>query len=233
MEAQAPQRRTAQTPPRRNRDRFMTTTGKSEADYNAWASQVGRQMHINNLDRLICAQLGIYTVAHLAQLPTLLPEGVESEAQETSYLLENSVNPLELARLWQRVRIDATMYLSAETVLNEYLRPFPKDNFERWGDRNHLGDVSKSWFKKTGIELDVQLQEINEVAPIPVTMEDAIEFVKSWKPGGFVSPLQWQLTHIESRFQGLTTFRIKDYYAEHLLKMTQLVHPALTDTVPF
>lgn len=219
--------------PKRNLERFMTATGKTEKEYQAWASQVGRQMHINTLDRLICAKLGLYTVAHLAQLPTLLPEGIDNIDQEASYLLEHSTNPLELARLWQRLSIDAEMYLSAETVLSTYLRPFPKDNFERWGDRNHLPDVSKSWFKKSGLELDVQIQEINELAPIPVTIEDAIEFVKSWKPGSFVSPPTWQLNQVEERFYQLTTFRIKPYYAEHLLRSAQLVHPAFTDAVPF
>ena len=219
--------------PGRNLERFITATGKTEKEYQAWASQVGRQMHINTLDRLICARLGIYTVAHLAQLPTPLPVDIDNAEQETSYLLEHSENPLELARLWQSTRIDAEMYLSVETVLATYLRPFPKENFERFGDRNHLPDVSKSWFKKGGLELDVQIDEINETAPIKVSIEDAVEFVKSWKPAGYVSPPMWQLERIEERFYSLTTFKIKGYYAEHLLRSSLLHHPALTETVPF
>ena len=234
MEAQAPQQPTApNTATRSNRARFMATTGKTEADYQAWASQVGRQMHINNLDRLICARMNIYTVAHLAQLPTLLPDGIDNSDQESSYLLEHSNNPLELARMWLATRIDAEMYLSAETVLAMYLRPFPQGDFERFGDANHLPDVAKAWFKKSGTNLDVQIDEINEMAPVPVTLEDAVEFVKSWKPNGYVSPPTWLLARIEERFQALTTFKIKTYYAEHLLRMALMNHPALTTDVPF
>lgn len=219
--------------PGRNLERFITATGKTEKEYQAWASQVGRQMHINTLDRLICAQMGVYTVAHLAYLPTPLPDGIDNAEQETSYLLAHSRNPLELAQLWQSARVEAEMYLSVETVLATYLRPFPKENFERWGDRNHLPDVSKSWFKATGLELDVQIDEINEVAPIKVSIEEAVAFVRSWKPGGYVSPAAWLLAQIEERFQTLTTFKIKGYYAEHLLRSSLINHPAFTETVPF
>ncbi|MBO0933918.1 hypothetical protein [Fibrella aquatilis] len=224
---------TATVPPRTNLERFQAATNGSIADYQAWASQVGRKMHIGNLDRTICERMGIYTVAHLAQLPTPLPDGIDTEEQEHSYLLEHSTNPLELARMWQTARFDAEMHLSIEVVLSMHLRPFPKENFERWGDRNCLGDVSKSWFKKTGLELDVQIQEILEIAPVPVSIEDAIAFVKSWKPNGYVSPPAWLQARIEERFQSLTGFRIKDYYAEHLMRSALINHPALTDDVPF
>lgn len=106
----------AQTATRaRNKERFMTVTGRSEQEYQAWASQVGRQMHVNTLDRIICAKLGIYTVAHLPQLPTRLPELMWDEAQVDEYLLANSENPLELAKLWQYYRNEARMFISVES----------------------------------------------------------------------------------------------------------------------
>jgi len=97
MEAQATQTPQPNAARLRNMERFIQATGKNQADYQAWASQVGRQMHINSLDRLICAKLGIYTVAHLAKLSTRLPDIFWNEAQLDEYLLEHSQNPLELA----------------------------------------------------------------------------------------------------------------------------------------
>lgn len=221
------------TPKSRNLDRFIAATGKTEQEYQAWASQVGRQMHINTLDRLICAKLGVYTVAHLAQLPTRIPELMWDEAQVDEHLLEFSENPLELAKLWQHYRNEARMFVSAESVLAEYLNPFPKEDFEKNGDANWLPDVSKSWFKKSGVNLDVQVDEINEVAPIRITMDDVLEYVRKWKPGCYKSLMDEMVGRIEERFKEVTTFRIKDYYAEHLLRSSMLVHSASTEEVPF
>ena len=225
----------ASTTPQRakNKERFLTATGKTESDYQAWASQVGRQMHINSLDRLICAKLGIYTVAHLPQLPTVLPEDMWEENQVDEYLIANSVNPFELAKLWRYYHNEARMYVSVDSVLAEYLNPFPKTDFEKMGDANHLPDVAKAWFKKAGTNLDVQVDEINEVAPILVTIDDVLAFVRSHKPGCYQSPAQILVEQIEVRFKDVTTFRIKDYYAEHLLRSSIMTHPALTETVPF
>lgn len=222
-----------ETPVRvRNRERFIQATGKTENDYQAWASQVGRQMHINTLDRLVCAKLGVYTVAHLAQLPTELPEDMHDEARVDEYLIANSENPLELAKLWKQYSNEAGMFLSVETVLAEYLNPFPKGDFERWGDANHMDGVAKQWFRKGGVNLDVQVDEINEVAPIRVTIDDVIEFVTKWKPGRFKSGVQETLEQVEERFKEVTTFKIKDYYAEHLLRSSMLTRLP-SDEVPF
>jgi hypothetical protein len=216
----------------RNQERFMTATGKSEQEYQSWASQVGRQMHINTLDRMICAKLGIYTVAHLPQLPTRIPEVMWDEAQIDEHLLAESENPLELAKLWKHYRNEARMFVSVESVLDEYLNPFPKTDFERWGDANYLDSVNKKWFKKSGTNLDVQVDEINEVAPIRVTLDDVIQYVQRWKPGAYQSAPQNMLERIEERFKDLTSFRIKDYYADHLLRSSMHTHES-TEEVPF
>ena len=221
------------TPARpRNQERFMAATGKTEKDYQAWASQVGRQMHINTLDRMICAKLGIYTVAHLPQLPTRIPEIMWDERQIDEHLLAESENPLELAKLWKHYRNEARLFVSAESVLDEYLNPFPKMDFERWGDANCLDGVDKKWFKKSGTNLDVQVDEINEVAPIRITLDDVVAYVQRWKPGSFQSDAQNMVERIEERFREVTTFRIKDYYADHLLRSSMHTHES-TEEVPF
>lgn len=221
------------TPKPRNLERFLTATGKTESDYQAWATEVGKRMHINTLDRLICAKLGVYTVAHLVQMPTTLPDGMWDEAQVDLHLVDYSENPLELAKLWLQYQNEARMYLSTDTVLAEYLNPFPKTDFENNGDANWLADVSPKWFKKKGTNLDVQVDEINEVAPIKITMDDVIDYVRTWQPHRYKSPAQVMVERIEERFKELTTFRIKDYYADHLMRSSILTHPASTEETPF
>ena len=227
MEAQA-----LQTPRLRNMERFIQATGKTQKDYLEWASQVGRQMHINTLDKLVCAKFGLYTVAHLPILATALPEGIDPE-QVDDYLLVHSENPLEIARLWQSARVEADAWVSVESVLNEWLTGMPKEDYERWGDPNHLADVSRAWFKKGSRHLDVQLQEINEASPFVITEQDAIDFVTRYRPSSYKSPARLKLERLEERFKQLTTFKIKDYYADHLVRSAVPTVPALTEEVPF
>lgn len=208
---------------RRNVDRFIAATGKTEVDYYSWASEVGRKMHINKLDALVCAKLDLYTVAHLAYRQTLLPEGIElSEAD--NFLIDHSENPYELSKLWTAASINAENWLCKQSILAEYLRVFPKADFEIHGDPNHLVDVGRSWFKKDAVNLDVQLMEINDMHLHSeyVTVQDAIEFVMQFKPGTYKNPAQQVLERIEQRFKAVTTFQIKEYYVQHIIRMCDM-----------
>lgn len=218
--------------PKRNAERFMTATGKSENEYQAWATEVGRRMHINTLDKMVCAKLGLYTVAHLALIPTPLPAGIDPDRVD-AYLLEHSENPLEIAKLWQQAVADADAWVSVESVLDEHLAPFPKDDFERWGDKNWLPDVSRSWFKKGGRNLDVQVDEINAVAPAQISIDAVIDFVRTHKPNTYQSPALAMRDRLDDRFRELTGFRIKDYYVAHLIRSAYFSQPATIETVPF
>jgi hypothetical protein len=219
---------------RRNVDRFIASTGKTENDYNAWASEVGRKMHINKLDALVCAKLGIYTVAHLPYLPTEFPE-LMTEKDAVAYLRENSINPYELGKTWLEAQADADAFVSKLSILNEHLRPFPKSDFERHGDVNKIGSVSRSWLKKDGVNLDVQLMEINDMNLYGewITMEDAIDFVMQFRPGSYQNPAQILVEFIEYRFKEITTFAIKDYYVQHIIRMCEIIQPSDNDDVPF
>ncbi|PWJ47038.1 hypothetical protein CLV98_1712, partial [Dyadobacter jejuensis] len=168
---------------RRNVDRFIASTGKSETEYQQWATEVGRKMHNNKLDALICAKFQIYTVAHLCYQSTELPEMLlESEA--VAYLQEHSQNPYEIAKMWLEAKSNELAWIDKESILAEHLRAFPKTDFEQNGDPNHLDSVSRSWFKKDGVNLDVQLEEINDMNLLGdyITMEDAIQFVMKYTP---------------------------------------------------
>ena len=222
------------TPSRRNIDRFLEATGKTEKEYYEWATEVGRRMHINKLDGLVCAKLEIYTVAHLVNRPTLIPEGMP-ESEVDDFLGIHSENPYELAMLWKKVKGDAESWVSKESILNEWLTGIRKEDFERWGDKNHVADISKKWWSKEGLALDTRLQEINEMCLLmeEITTEDAIDFIRAHRPGGYVNPAQKLVKHIEERFKLVTTFRIKDYYVEHLLKMCQTIQTEEVADLPF
>jgi len=222
------------TTTRRNVERFIASTGKTENEYTAWATEVGRKMHINKLDAIVCAKLGIYTIAHLPYRPTELPE-LMTEKDAVAYLRENSVNPYELAKTWLDAKADAKSFVSKYTILNERLHAFPKTDFEQFGDKNHLGSVSKSWFRKEGINLDVQLMEINNMNLYGewISIEDAIDFVMTFRPGAYRNPAQLLQEFVEYRFKELTSFAIKDYYVQHLIQMCEVTQVRENDDVPF
>ncbi|HEV7383125.1 MAG TPA: hypothetical protein VGN64_25180 [Dyadobacter sp.] len=219
---------------RRNADRFIASTGKTENDYTAWATEVGRKMHINKLDAIVCAKFGVYTIAYLPYRPTELPE-LMSEKDAVAYLRENSINPYELAKTWLDALSDAKTFVNKFSILHDRLRPFPKTDFEQHGDKNHLGAVSKSWFRKDGINLDVQLMEINDMNLYGewISIEDAIDFVKEFRPGTYRNPAQILVEWVEYRFKEVTGFAIKDYYVQHIIRMCEITQPSDNDDVPF
>ena len=218
---------------RKNAERFIASTGKTENEYQVWATQVGQRMHINKLDAIVCEKLGIYTVAHLPYRPTELP-GLMSEKDAVAYLRENSINPYELCKTWLDALSDAESFVNKFSILNEHLRPFPKTDFERHGDKNHLDSVSRSWFRKDGVNLDVQLMEINDMNLYSewIRIEDAIDFVMSFRSGAYRNPAQILVEFVEYRFKEVTSFAIKDYYVQHIIQMCEIQMVEISD-VPF
>ena len=217
---------------RKNMERFLKVTGKSEKEYYEWATQVGRQMHINTLDKLICAKMNIYAISHLSYLSTEINEYMTAEQLEV-YLFEHSENPLEIGKLWKDAQLDTLAWMDKSSVIDEFLKPFPKADFERWGDKNVLGDVSKSWFAKSGLNLDTQLQEMNSVSGLGIEMDDVIEFIKTYRRNSYVSPPAQKVKALEERWRELTSFGLKDYYIDHMIKANSFQPVIETNDVPF
>ncbi|NBB22573.1 hypothetical protein GVN20_24680 [Runella sp. CRIBMP] len=218
-------------PSKRNLERYMAATGKTEIEYQAWASEVGKKMHINNLDKIVCAKFDIYTVSHLANILTELPLGIP-ENEVNAYLIEFSVNPLELAKLWNEMQAEAQSWICKESIIANSLAFFPKTDFEQFGDKNHLPDVSRAWFKKDGLNLDTQAQEMSENSGFEITVQDLIDFVMKWRPRTYKNPAELTVKRIEERFREVTTFGIKDYYVQHLMKMCHFEKSGI-DILPF
>jgi hypothetical protein len=195
--------------------------GTNEAAYVEFAKRTARKVTISRLDQEICENLRIYAIAHLAFLPTDVGDAVlMSEHEFENHVILTSKNPYELAKVWLKLKADSESYVSVESVLNEYLPPFPKEDFERWGDKNCLSDVSKSWFHSKCMHLDVKVAELNSNTQIgiQVSIEDCIDFVRKFKPNTYKNPVQLQKEVVESRFKEIAGFNLKDYYAEHLIK---------------
>lgn len=218
-------------PVKRNMERFITATGKTENDYQEWASEVGRRMHINKLDSLVCAKFGIYSVGHLVHLPTELPLGIP-ENEVDNYLIENSKNPYELGKLWVKTKTDAQAWTCKESTIANSLSFFPKTDFEKFGDKNHLPDVGRAWFKADGLNLDTQAMEMSENSGFEITVQDLIDFVMKWRPRTYKNPADVKVKQLEGRFKEVTTFGVKDYYVEHLMKMCYFQKPEI-DELPF
>ena len=215
----------------KNLEKFLQKTGNTEPAYKSWATQVGQKMHINASDAIICQKCNIYTVAHLPQMPTNIPFGL-SEIDLNQYIFKHSNNPYEIAQLWQETSHNANHHLWKEGVIAAMLLPFPKADFERFGDKNLLPDVSKKWFNPQGTNIDVQAMQISENCAADVTVQEIIDFVLAWKPACYQNPAQLFLLQIEARWFGLFGFKIKEYYANHLAKMAHLHAPDL-EPCPF
>jgi hypothetical protein len=130
--------------------------------------------------------------------------------------------PLELAQLWKISKAESDSWMCKKSIIDEFLTPFPKENFEQHGDKNWLPDVSKSWFDKKGLKLDTQIKEMNSVhsfeEELAIGFDDVIEFVRSYKRNEYRNPEWMRMKEIEARFKELTTFQLKEYYVEHLEK---------------
>lgn len=209
--------------------------GSSEQDYIEFSKRTARKVAISKCDSELCEKLGIYTIAHLAHLPTEHPDEYMEEHEFEKYLLENSKNPYELAKIWLKLKADAESYVDVESMLNLYLPAFPKEDFERWGDKNCLSNVSKAWFRKEAIHLDVKVEEFNTNKHIglTITVQDCIDFVMKYKPNAYKNPIQVQKEGIEERFKEIAGFSLKDYYAEHLIKSCEFCSIEILDEVPF
>lgn len=135
--------------------------------------------------------------------------------------------------MWIDTRKDAVSYVSKETHINESVFLIRKADFERWGDKNLIKDVSKAWFSDDTLALDVKVEQLSEDTGMNITEDDVIEFIKANKPGCYKSPFEVLLDAIEIRFKEVAGFKLQDYYAEHLIKSCQLLEENLKPNYPF
>lgn len=205
--------------------------GSTEADYIKHSKRTARKVTISRHDTAICEKFNLYTIAHLVHVHDELPDGID--LRDMDAIVEATINPYELAKMWIHVRSEAENFFSKETVINQHFDCIRKTCFERWGDKNWLTDVSKKWFDDDAIELDVKIDSISQESGLEIEVDDVIEFVRQFKPGEYQNPMQLLQSRIEEKFKENCGFNIKSYYADHLVKCCEFVQSEPIETVCF
>jgi hypothetical protein len=177
----------------KNSERFLQKNeGLTQNDYQTWATEVGRKNHINKCDKKVSAKFG----------------------KPTDELIQVSMNYLEAL---SAEKID----LSIEGIIASNLSPFPKANFEKWGDKNFLKDVSSGYFDNAGLPLDIQANEMIEMYSLLLdeqeVIQEIINFVSTYRKGTYITQYKQKLQSAIDDFYTLTGFEPKDYYCQHLI----------------
>jgi hypothetical protein len=202
----------------------------SEVDYVAFAKRTAQKVTISRLDTALCEKFNVYSIAHLAYIDYLLPDFVD--LADPAKIIAATNNPYELAKMWEDVRHDAESYVDKNTVINDSFHGLKESDLERWGDKNW--NISKKWFYADAIALDVKVEALTAENGIEISIDDVLDFVKSYKPGGYINPRKQLLNEIESKFKEICGFSIKPYYSEHLIKSCEFLTLKIeTQNVPF
>lgn len=136
-----------------------------------------------------------------------------------TWMLPPGTDPFQLAATFLEILSASDGIGTASYIIAESLTKFPKGDFLRFGDKNHLKDVSRAWFKDTGVPLDVQLEIINEVFIKEYTINDLIEHVSEFPPGRYKKPLANELSFIIGNFSHAYGFTLTYAYAKALLSL--------------
>lgn len=211
-----------------NFERHIKKYGEG-SDYESFAKRTAQKVTISRHDGWICEKFNIYNIAHLVHIHNTVPEEIDITNPEE--IIDSTVNPYELARMWKDVSNDAVNYVDKWSIIAEKFYGMKESDFERWGDKNW--NISKKWFFPDAINLDVKVEALSEESGIEIGIEDVIQFVKDYKPGEYMNPRKQLLKKIESKFKEVTGFTIKPYYAEHLIKSCEYLEVSITDEVPF
>jgi hypothetical protein len=198
---------------------FQRNEGATEEQYNQFSANVGHKIDTSHKHQ----QLLRFAMQFIPA--TVIPDFFEP-AEAEDLLRTTSEHPLELAKIYLSLLAEERNDFTKEGAINEHLRPFPKTDFERWGDKNWFTDVSNAWFHKEGTPLDVQAMEISEAYNGEVTENDLIEYVRQWKPGRYRTVYRRQLDDLENRWFDLFGFKLSKRYAESL---TGLAWPGLIE----
>lgn len=126
-------------------------------------------------------------------------------------------NPFILAREFMDILTANDSEGTKSYILSENISKFPQGDFIRFGDRNWLKDVSRSWFSEAGTRLDVQVDIMNGVHGKEFTTSDIIDHVREHKPGEYIKPLQDEINSVTLEFSRLFDFKLTPAYARFLL----------------
>lgn len=135
------------------------------------------------------------------------------------YILENSNNPYELAKLYLKAKRENYEDLTVEGIIAVNIGKFPLQSFRRFGDINCLTDeIRENYLSDTGLPIDVQAQQMTEMYCREITPQDIVEFVFLYPKRNYKESF---LQKIEDAFHACTSFNIRSYYAEYLVSVCE------------
>jgi hypothetical protein len=167
--------------------------GRTPEEQIEFATNVGKKIYINICNKKMIAKIG----------------GI------------NENFALMCVSLLDAMRNATEQDMTIEGIIAENLRPFPKESFFRWADRNNVSDVSPSYFSKEGIAIDVQaqgmIQDFHLFLEESEVIQEIVNFVCTYRKGTYKSYWQLELQNLTNDFITMVGFEPKDYYLEHII----------------
>jgi len=204
----------------KNLEKFLLKNpGKTESDYREWATNCGKAGFESRMDRAV--------LLALAQCRWKNTFGASSREEYHQNLVQYSKNPLEIMQHYLNLHRERPDEFSKGFVIETFLQPFPKKDYERWGDKNNMRQVARKWFDANGVHLDVQCIALCEYFNNEITEEDVIEHITS-EP--YRTENEKWIQDVEQMWKATYGFKITREYAEGIL------HPKkveVYDNVPF
>ena len=204
----------------KNLEKFLLKNpGKTESDYREWATNCGKAGFESRMDRAV--------LLALAQCRWKNTFGASSREEYHQNLVQYSKNPLEIMQHYLNLHRERPDEFSKGFVIEKFLQPFPKKDYERWGDKNNMRQVARKWFDANGVHLDVQCIALCEYFNNEITEEDVIEHITS-EP--YRTENEKWIQDVEQMWKATYGFKITREYAEGIL------HPKkveVYDNVPF
>lgn len=130
-------------------------------------------------------------------------------------------SPFDLAYEYLNLLAGADETGTVSYMISESLGKFPITDFYRFGDRNCVKDVSRSWFNEKGISLDVQSEILMDIYHRYFDTDMLIDHVMSHKPGQYAQPLEAELNHVMSEFFSNYNVKLTPSYANFLVGLTK------------
>lgn len=198
--------------------RFCNRTGLGASEYYKWASECGERASHNFKDKKLCEKYGLESIEQLMNYkPMFFNDDLALSAEELSgFILDNCQNPAEMAAAYLEVAAQWKDYEDKNDFIEANLSKFPKASFERWSDKNLMGQVSGSWFDAKGIPLDVQAEALTEAFYVEISIQDIVEHITTHKRGKYVNTQKSLLKTYWNKTEELCGFKITLKYVEHL-----------------
>ena len=196
----------------KNIEKFLLKNpGKSEADYQVWATQCGKAGFESRMDRVL--------ILALAKCRWKNDIAASSQEEYHENVLQYCENPIQTMQHYLNLHMERPDEFSKGFVIEEFLMPFPKKDYERWGDKNNIKSVNRKWFDADGTNLDVQCLALCEYFNAEVTEEDVIEHISN-EP--YKSQSGRWLLEIEQMWKAKYGFKLTREYADGILNVKQV-----------